>query len=221
MDHTNKNEQKQVNFTKPIKIKKNNFAKICISMCYYPIFTKYRGFVGAVTETTQEVESKGKLTTKTFNDYIESIDIFNYKEIKDHIDNFSVSIANSLLDEKKDFFANNYREISVITDKYKISVKDTQDLRNRLISYFRVVNSELIEMEKSYKTLENLIAVTHDQTSNARSGLTGGAVGGGLGSILLPGVGTIVGGLAGSWFMNKNREKNIIQKGKNHILSYF
>jgi hypothetical protein len=214
-------KNKPVNFSQPINYLKVNFTKIGVSMLYYPIIVSYVAYSEALEEANQLVELNGGDSEEAINKYCEAIDLFNYKEIKTFINDSIIELSSLLLkDDEDDFFNKNYLDLKYITKKFDINESQVQKLRSQLYNFFRIVNNELGEMERSYKRIENIFEKAGDTATGLRNGITGGAVGATVGSFLLPGIGTVLGGLAGGYFLNKNSENKSTEKFYEELTNY-
>lgn len=211
-----------VNFSKPINYVKTNFAKLGTTMFYFPLLVSYSNFSEKIEEASSLAEKEGNDSEIVISKFAEAIELFNYKEVKTFI-NDSVLEISSLLnatDEDTDFFKQNYPNLHPITKKYELSESATQQLRNQLFSFFRILNNELAEMERAYRKMESIFEKSNDNSSNLRNGWTGGLIGAGIGSVLLPGIGTAIGAAAGGYLMNRDKNKKTVENFYHELTIY-
>jgi len=209
-----------VNFSVPIKYLRENSSKLMVSMLYYPIFIQYFYFQEEINEAHKIFERDGKLSDEAFTKYSKGLEIFHYMEIKKFVDEMPVEIAKELLDDADNFFKKNYLDIQHITYKYALTDAHAQQFRNKLMNCLRIVYSNLTEMEKAWRYINNTLGQRGDNVSNIRTGMTGGTMGAVIGSFIMPGVGTFLGGAIGGYLMSKGRDNQLIDKCGEYVDIY-
>ena len=212
---------KSVSFAKPVNYLKINFAKAGTTILFYPILVSYSNYTEKLEEANKLAEMEGENSEKVVSKFTEAIELFNYKEVKTYINDSVLELSSSPFNiEEEDFFKENYPELSSLVAKYEISENATQHLRNQLFSFFRIINNELSEMERSYRKMEAIFDKSNDNSTNLRNGWTGGLIGAGIGSVLFPGVGTAIGAAAGGYLMNKDKNKKAVENFYHELHSY-
>ena len=210
----------QLTFAQPVKVLRDHFSKIILTSFYTPVLVRYAEFEEKYQNGISQLDREKGLDDNTLPIFMDAIDTFSFEELKNHSNNFPINIGQMLFNWEDDFFKSRYVDINPIFNKYTPSEIQIQSLRNSLISFTRIFYSDMAEMEKSWRFIQSAITQANDTSANTRSGLTGGSIGALLGSLVLPGIGTVIGGAAGGWWMGKNRTENIISQISTHIDNY-
>jgi hypothetical protein len=185
-----------------IKNLKASYSKVAVSLLYAPLVQWYYDYIG-VLERAQAEDGVVPL--------LEAMDEFPHEGVKDLVHENITTLSSNLIVENTDFYNSYYPELVPIARRYQPGSKHVHKLRNKLFSFFRLINNDLSGMRNEWVQIERRLERINDSGSSLRNGLSGGAIGATLGSIV-PGVGTVVGSFLGGYLMNKHKENSEIEK---------
>ena len=211
---------KEISFAQPIRVLRDNFAKMILTAFYMPILIRYSNFEDKFQEAIGKINPEEGLTDETLPLFTEAVSLFNFEEIKSIIGEFPVNIGQMIYNWQDDFFESQYKELKPVFQRHAPDERCVQGARNSLLSFTRIFHNDLIELEKSWRYIDSALNQANDSTANTRSGLTGGSIGAIIGSIVFPGLGTIAGGALGGYLMTKNRTDNLLSQVASHIDNY-
>jgi hypothetical protein len=209
-------------FAEPIRIVRDNTQKLLLTSFYFPLFVPYCNLEEKIGPAFQSLGEK-RIDGETLPSFIDALSEFDFEMIKEIFNKYPLLISQALLqtDEDDKFFSEMHGSVKPIFAKHSPTEQKLQSARNSLQNFSRIFYSDVSELEKAWRYIDSSLKQTQDTTANVRQGMTGGAIGAALGTMLFPGLGTVAGGALGGYVMSKMRNNSIVDQIHEHVIKYY